>query len=171
MPALSIPRAPLPVALAAGLGLLLAGCGGGSSPAAGPSAASPAATAAGSPSPSASGIQAGLLTGHFCTDLNHLGESTALNAKVARKIAHSRQAAVSYLKETAADFTALGKEGGPKVARFMVVLAGEYQALAVATQKGSSLADLQRKAPSVIKPGPSGAAFRGLATYMQKHCL
>jgi hypothetical protein len=169
---MSIKRAPLPVALAAGLGLLLSGCGG-SSPAASTSGASPAATApaaAGSPSPPVGELPPGLLTGHFCTDLNHLGEATALNAKVASQVTHSRQAAVSYLKETAADFTALGKEGGPKVSRFMTVLAGEYQALAVATQNGSSLADLRRKAPSVLRPGPSGAAYRGLARYMQKHC-
>jgi hypothetical protein len=175
MPAMSPRRAALP-ALAAALGLLLTGCGGGSSPSAagpsGPSASSrPASSARPSASPSASAsTRHGLLTGDFCADLNNLGKVAGLTARQARRIKHDRKAAASYLSKAARDFTALGKEGGPQTARFMTVLAGQYQSLAAATLRGAPLARLESKEPGLTSPGASGAAFRGLATYVQKHC-
>lgn len=170
MPAMSIGRAPWPAAaLAAAFGLLLSGCGGGSHPAASPSRATQPATAAPAPSPRGSGPDK-LLTGHFCADLNHLGQAEGLTPRQARQMKHDRHAAVSYLQRAAADFTALGREGGPQVARFMTVLAGQYQSLAAATAHGRSLARVEREAPGLTSRGAAGAAFRGLATYMQKHC-
>jgi len=175
MPAMSTRRARWPAAaLAAGLGLLLSACGGGSAgsgTSTGPSgaAASRPATATASPSPRGSG-PGGLLTGHFCADLNHLGQIEGLTAQQARQLKHDRHAAVSYLNRAAAAFTALGREGGPQVARFMTVLAGQYQGLAAATAHGGSLARVERGAPGLTSRGAAGAAFRGLAAYMQKHC-
>jgi hypothetical protein len=173
MPAMSTRRPPWPAAAltAAGLGLLLTACGGGSSgpSAAGPSRASQPATASPAPSPRGSG-PGKLLTGDFCADLNHLGQVAGLTARQARQLKHDRHAAVSYLKQTAADFTALGREGGPQVTRFMTVLAGQYLSLATATAHGGSLARVEREAPGLTSGGAAGAAFRGLAAYMQKHC-
>ncbi len=176
MPAMSSRRAALP-AFAAALGLLLTGCGGSSPSAAGP--AGPAGSAgsagsagpAGSASPSSSAsTRHGLLTGDFCADLNNLGKVAGLTAKQARRIKHDRKAAASYLSKAARDFTALGKEGGPQTTRFMTVLAGQYQSLAAATLRGAPLAKLESKEPGLTSSGASGAAFRGLATYVQKHC-
>jgi len=174
MPAMSTRRAPWPAAaLAAGLGLLLSACGGSASSgtSTGPSgaAASRPAAATASPSPRGSG-PGGLLTGRFCADLNHLGQVEGLTAQQARRLKHDRHAAVSYLNRAAAAFTALGREGGPDVARFMTVLAGQYQGLAAATAHGGSLARVERVAPGLTSRGAAGAAFRGLAAYMQKHC-
>jgi hypothetical protein len=177
MPAMSLRHAPLPsaktaltalTALTAGLTLLLSGCGGSSGPS---TAATQPATASGSPSPSPTPSGTGkLLTGHFCADLNHLGQVAGLTAKQARQMKHDRHAAVSYLRQTARDFAALGREGGPQVTRFMTVLAGQYEGLATATAHGEPLAKLEREAPGLTSRGAAGAAFRGLATYMQKHC-
>ena len=172
MPAMSTRRAPWPAAaLAAGLGPLLSACGGGSVTSTGPSGApaSRPAAATASPSPRGSG-PGGLLTGHFCADLNHLGQVEGLTAQQARQLKHARHAAVSYLNRAAAAFTALGREGGPQVARFMTVLAGQYQGLAAATADGGSLARVERGAPGLTSRGAAGAAFRGLAAYMQRHC-
>ena len=172
MPAMSLRRAPLPAAitaLTAGLSLLLTGCGGGSSPSA--TASRPATATSGSPFPSPTPSGTGkLLTGHFCADLNHLGEVAGLTAKQARQMKHDRHAAVSYLRETAKDFASLGREGGPQVTRFMTVLSGQYESLATATAHGEPLAKLEREAPGLTSRGAAGAAFRGLAAYMQKHC-
>jgi hypothetical protein len=77
---------------------------------------------------------------------------------------------VTWADKAAADFTALGREGGPQVARFMTVLAGQYQSLAAATAHGGSLAKVERGAPGLTSRGAAGAAFRALAAYMQKHC-
>jgi hypothetical protein len=173
---MSIRRAAWPVAaLAAGLGLLLTACGGsgasgsGASPAAAPSGAAPPAAA--SPAPSVRGSGPGkLLSGDFCADLNHLGQVAGLTPRQARQLKHDRHAAVSYLKRAAADFTVLGREGGPQVTRFMTVLAGQYQGLAAATAHGGSLVKVEREAPGLTSRGAAGAAFRGLAAYMQKHC-
>jgi len=172
MPAMSIRRAPLLAALTAGLGLLLGACGGSGTstgPSASPSPAIQPATASPAPSPRGSGPD-GLLTGHFCADLNHLGQVAGLTPKQARQMKHDRHAAVSYFLRAAGDFTALGREGGPQVARFMTVLAGQYQGLAAATAHGGSLAKAEREAPGLTSHGAAGAAFRGLAAYMQKHC-
>jgi hypothetical protein len=174
VPAMSVRRTPWVAAVltAAGLGLLLSGCGGGSSPsAASPSRATQPASASASPSPSPAGSGPDkLLTGHFCADLNHLGQAAGLTAKQARQMKHDRHAAVSYLKQAAADFSALGREGGPQVTRFMTVLAGRYQSLATATAHGGSLARAERAAPGLTSRGAASAAFHGLATYVQKHC-
>ena len=81
MPAMSIRRAPWPAAaLAAGLGLLLSACGGSSGTSPSGAAASRPATATASPSPRGSG-PGSLLTGHFCADLNHLGQVEGLTAQ------------------------------------------------------------------------------------------
>jgi hypothetical protein len=175
MPAISVRRAPWPAAaLAAGLGLLLSACGGSSASStssAGPSGAAASRPAAASSTPSPRGSGPGqLLTGNFCADLNHLGQVAGLTARQARQLKHDRHAAVSYLEQAAADFAALGREGGPQTARFMTVLAGQYQGLAAATAHGGSLVKVEREAPGLTSRGADGAAFRGLATYMQKHC-
>jgi hypothetical protein len=166
-----IRRAPLLAALAAsaGLNLLLGACGSGSGPSTSPSAASQPATASPAPPPRGAAPDS-LLTGHFCADLNHLGQVAGLTPGQARQMTHDRHAAVSYLRQAAADFRALGREGGPQVARFMTVLAGQYLGLAAATAHGGSLARVEREAPGLTSRGAAGAAFRGLAAYMQKHC-
>ena len=89
-----------------------------------------------------------LLTGQFCAGLNHPGQVEGLTAQQALQLKHDRHAAVSYLDQAAADFTALGREGGPQVARFMTVLAGQRQSLAAATVHGGSLAKVEREAPA-----------------------
>jgi hypothetical protein len=166
----SIPRVPALAALAAGACLFLGACGGSSSPSAGPSS-SPTGFGSGSPIATHKATPSkGLLTGHFCKDLVNLGKVANLSAAETKKIGQDRSAAVTYLEQAAANFEALGKEGGSQVHSFMHVLAGQYETLASSAASGSSLSKMQQQAAGVETQGASGQAFRKLVKYVRTNC-
>ena len=172
----STPRVAAIVAAVAGSCLMLGGCGGGSiggSAATGSSAGTsgPAASSS-SPAPvSTASAAKGLLTGHFCTDFTHLGQTLGkLTPAQYKNIEQNRPEAVAFLEQAAADFNGLANEAPGKVGPFMHTLASEYQSLASAAGSGASLSQLKNEAKNVDTVGKSGAAFRQLIQYLVTAC-
>jgi hypothetical protein len=156
-------------AAAVGTCLLLGACGGGSNG----TAASGSGGSSSSSAPAASssvGPDKGLLTGHFCKDLTNLGKVSKLTAAQSKQISNNRPAMVAYMKKAAADFDGLGKEGGPKVQKFMHVLATQYTDLADLANSGAALSKLKARAAGVETAGASGQAFRQLIQYVGSNC-
>ncbi|MEP7023324.1 MAG: hypothetical protein ABJB47_05820 [Actinomycetota bacterium] len=158
----------LAAAAAAGACLLLGACGGSSNGAAasgsgGASSSAPASSASLAPSK-------GLLTGHFCSDLNNLGKVSQLTAAQQKNLAANRPAMVTYLKQAAVNFDGLGSEGPPNVQKFMHVIAGVYQQFAVDAGKGTSLAKLKTESAGITTQGASGNAFKQLVHYVGTSC-
>jgi hypothetical protein len=172
----STPRVAAIVAAVAGSCLMLGGCGGGSiggSAATGSSAGTsgPAASSS-SPAPvSTASAAKGLLTGHFCTDFTHLGQTLGkLTPAQSKNLEQNRGEAVAFLTQAAADFNGLANEAPGKVGPFMHTLASEYQSLASAAGSGASLSQLKNEAKNVDTVGKSGAAFRQLIQYLVTAC-
>jgi hypothetical protein len=154
-------------AAAVGTCLLLGACGGGSNG----TAASGSGGSSSAPVASSSvGPDKGLLTGHFCKDLTNLGKVSKLTAAQSKQISTNRPAMVAYMKKAAADFDGLGKEGGPKVQKFMHVLATQYTDLADLANSGAALSKLKAKAAGAETAGASGQAFRQLIQYLGSNC-
>ena len=159
-------------AAAVGTCLLLGACGGGSNGAAA-SGSGGSSSSASSSAPASGGTAApdkGLLTGHFCKDLTNLGKVSNLTAAQAKKIGSDRPAMTAYMRKAAADFEGLGKEGGPKVEKFMHVLASQYTDLADLAASNAPLSKLKARAAGVETQGASGQAFRQLIQYVGKNC-
>jgi hypothetical protein len=158
-------------AAAVGTCLLLGACGGGSNgTAASGSGGSSSSASSSAPASSSVAPDKGLLTGHFCTDLTNLGKVSKLSAAQAKQIGSDRPAMVAYMKRAAADFEGLGKEGGPKVQKFMHVLATQYTDLANLAGSGASLSKLKASAAGVETSGASGQAFKELIQYVGTTC-
>ena len=176
----STPRVAAIVAAVAGACLMLGGCGGGSiggSAASGNSAGASASagsssSSSSSPAPvSTASAAKGLLTGHFCTDFTHLGQTLGkLTPAQSKNIEQNRPEAVAFLEQAAADFNGLANEAPGKVGPFMHTLAAEYQTLASAAGSGASLSQLKNEAKNVDSVGKSGAAFRQLIQYLVTAC-
>jgi hypothetical protein len=127
-------------AAAVGTCLLLGACGGGSNGTAASGSGGSSSASSSAPAASSSvGPDKGLLTGHFCKDLTNLGKVSKLTAAQSKQISSNRPAMVAYMKKAAADFDGLGKEGGPKVQKFMHVLASQYTDLADLASSGAPL--------------------------------
>jgi hypothetical protein len=157
-------------AAAVGTCLLLGACGGGSN---GTAASGSGGSSSSSSAPASSSSVApdkGLLTGHFCKDLTNLGKVSKLTAAQAKKIGSDRPAMVAYMRKAAADFEGLGQEGGPKVQKFMHVLATQYTDLANLAGSGASLSKLKASAAGVETSGASGQAFKELIQYVGTTC-
>jgi hypothetical protein len=173
----STPRVSAIVAAVAGACLMLGGCGGGSiggSAATTGSSAGASAPAGSSSSPapvSTASAAKGLLTGHFCTDFTHLGQTLGkLTPAQSKNLEQNRGEAVAFLTQAAADFNGLANEAPGKVGPFMHTLASEYQSLASAAGSGASLSQLKNEAKNVDTVGKSGAAFRQLIQYLVTAC-
>jgi hypothetical protein len=161
-------RVPGIAVAAVGACLLLGACGGGSS---GTAASGSGGSSSSAPASSSSvAPDKGLLTGHFCKDLTNLGKVSKLTAAQSKQISNDRPAMVAYMKRAAADFDGLGKEGGPKVQKFMHVLATQYTELADLAGSGASLTKLKAKAAGVETAGASGQAFKQLIQYVGSTC-
>lgn len=154
---------------AAGTCLLLGACGGGSNGTAA-SGSGGSSSSASSSAPASVAPDQGLLTGSFCKDLTNMGKVTNLTAAQAKKIGNNRPAMVSYMRRAAADFDGLGKEGGPKVQKFMHVLATQYADLADLAASNAPLSKLKARAAGVETEGASGQAFRQLIQYVGANC-
>src|ERR1022692_2972010 len=107
----STPRVSAIVAAVAGACLMLGGCGGGSIGGSAPptgSSAGPSAPAGSSSSPapvSTASAAKGLLTGHFCTDFTHLGQTLGkLTPAQSKNLEQNRRDAVAFLTQAAAAF-------------------------------------------------------------------
>jgi hypothetical protein len=174
----STPRVSAIAAAVAGACLMLGGCGGGSigGSAAGSSGSSAGASASAasssSPAPvSTASAAKGLLTGHFCTDFTHLGQTLGkLTPAQSKNLEQNRGEAVAFLAQAAADFNGLANEAPGKVGPLMHTLAAEYQSLASAAGSGASLSQLKNEAKNVDSVGKSGAAFRQLIQYLVTSC-
>jgi hypothetical protein len=158
-------------AAAVGTCLLLGACGGGSNgTAASGSGGSSSSASSSVPASSSAAPDKGLLTGNFCKDLTNLGKVTKLTAAQAKKIGSDRPAMTAYMRKAAADFDGLGKEGGPKVEKFMHVLATQYTDLADLAASNAPLSKLKARAAGVETEGASGNAFKQLIQYVGAHC-
>jgi hypothetical protein len=159
-------------AAAVGTCLLLGACGGGSNgtAASGSGGSSSSASSSAPATSSSAAPDKGLLTGNFCKDLTNLGKVTKLTAAQAKKIGSNRPAMTAYMRKAAADFDGLGKEGGPKVEKFMHVLATQYSDLADLAGSNAPLSKLKARAAGVETQGASGNAFKQLIQYVGANC-
>jgi hypothetical protein len=172
---------------AAGACLMLAGCGGGSVP--GASAAAPASSsaavggsssaaapassspAASSSVPAVAGYSAPKLTGHFCTDLDNMGNNLPkVPAADKESLAALEANGGQLFKEFAAYFTSLANEAPPQAAPELRIIAAAYASMGNGNLTASSVAQLTQQMEGITTHGQTGKAFLSLITYISTHC-
>ncbi|MGD0685617.1 MAG: hypothetical protein ABSA03_10930 [Streptosporangiaceae bacterium] len=117
------------------------------------------------------GYTAPKLTGHFCTDLDNMGNNLPkVPAADKESLAALEANGGQLFKEFAGYFTSLANEAPPQAAPELRIIASAYASMGNGNLTASSVAQLTQQMEGITTHGQTGKAFLSLITYISKYC-